>query len=239
MFSTPQKLSRSYGPLIPGLSAQSSTSPSVNTPSTPIESEPQASTPHQMESLQIRQNQQHGQYIRSTSNTSHCLSSADTIPDVRSRTPDTEVGRSTADVGCLFRSMVTDSASLFNDIQEEDDSSREVIINLVPISNHSQECRSTDLRSETPDLSQMAQDQILKNHEPLANPSNEDENQNPVVHLAEEQDIEQIEHAPLQPEPQQPAPFEEPALNEMMNLARRYRADSRQIEEVLSAHLKR
>ncbi|XP_053561401.1 uncharacterized protein LOC128652489 [Bombina bombina] len=184
---------------IRGGSVRTSTSASVNTPSTSIGQLPRPSTSHQIENMNIRQQPQHGQYIRSTTNTSHSLSSADTIPDVRSSTPDTGVGRSSADVGRLFRAMMTDSAPLFDDIVEEDVSSRVFILNLVPVRAHSPEVISPDCRSLTPDLSQMAQDQDFDIHEPVRNPSNDDENPNSPHDVVQEPAIEPFEPAPAKP----------------------------------------
>ncbi|XP_053570795.1 uncharacterized protein LOC128660797 [Bombina bombina] len=132
--------------------------------------------------------------------------------------------------------MVTESAPLFDDIAEEDDSSREVILNLVPVP--APEGRSPESGSLTPDLTQMAQDQDLDIHEPVINPRSDEENTNsPPDHGVQAQGIEPLE----QPQAivQEQAPLEDAGLNEMLNLARGYRADSRQVQEILSGHLER
>ncbi|XP_053575358.1 uncharacterized protein LOC128664565 [Bombina bombina] len=94
----------------------------------------------------------HGQFIRSTSTVTHSSSSADTLLDVRTSTPETGVGRATADLGRLFQSLTGYSSPLFD---EEENSSREITINLMPIRAEnpiSDENTGGHDGSETPDI---------------------------------------------------------------------------------------
>ncbi|XP_053577665.1 uncharacterized protein LOC128666884 [Bombina bombina] len=178
-----------------------------------------------------------GQTIRSTSSASHTFLSADTLPDIRTSTPETSVGRGTADLGHLFRNMTGSSPRLFDDPEE---SSREVILNLVavqPERPEEEELQSRDHGSETPDLLDDIMDaQPMEIHEPVPD---EAEVQEQTIQGNVEPAETQSNERPVVPGNNEIEEVDDVCLNEMISLARQYRVDHRELQNVLIAHLDR
>ncbi|XP_053567374.1 uncharacterized protein LOC128657157 [Bombina bombina] len=172
----------------------------------------------------------HGQLIRSTSTVTHSNSSADTLPDVRTSTPETGVGRATGDLGRLFQRLTGHSSPLFD---EEENSSREITINLMPIVENpiQDEPPGGHDGSETPDILEEcgdAQPDEIHTPENLEEPV---ETQAPPI--TQETGALNIDNTPAE------GLLADVGLREMLTLARQYREDHRDMQNIINPNIER
>ncbi|XP_053565563.1 uncharacterized protein LOC128655970 isoform X2 [Bombina bombina] len=171
----------------------------------------------------------HGQLIRSSSNVTHTTSSADTLPDLRTSTPQTGVGRSTGDLGRLFQGLTGHSSPLF----DEENSSREITINLMPIVENpiQDEPPGGHDGSETPDILEDlgdAQPDEIHTPENIEEPV---ETQAPPIEL--QTGGVNIDNTPAEGQ------LGDVALREMLTLARQYREDHREMQNIINTNIER
>ncbi|XP_053571683.1 uncharacterized protein LOC128661455 [Bombina bombina] len=172
----------------------------------------------------------HGQFIRPTSTLTHSSSSVDTLRDVRTSTPDTGVGRGTADLGQLFDSLTRQSSPLFD---EEENSSREINLNLVQIREENQDSADNTGRQDSSQTSDLLDEFGDAQQFEIHTPENQDEQVE--TQAPPPQEIGDVNIA----NPPEVGLLADAGLTEMLLLARQYRKDHREMQNVINSNIER